>query len=570
MIINFDSLIKSFDILSSKPLMKINGSPRFTTNFGIALSFICIFTILGLSLFIIIDVISRNNFTMIYNLDSRELSKVKVNETQTALLLLDSVGNELQEYDRYFNFLVKFWNITVPDRTKFANSTKQNLLPIHNIMDLPLKNCSKMNYKKFNSFYVDLAKTYDTVLCIDFSSLNETLFGTYGGVHGYSTLNIYFRKCVNSTPNNKTNCFSEDVINAKLSQAYINILTVENHIDSKNFTNPISEFSKNDMLPISSTIFKNYFKDYNKIIFSSDNGFIFQNTQSFEAYRTDQIMESVDLRGKNTLFAGTFSQITYRFSGKTEYFYRSYQKVPATFAYISGLLQAIILGGKIFIYLFSKNSMLNFLYLHTFDPDNFEEEMQTKKEFIKINDFHKLLKWNQNIPLKDYNYKMYFENKIDDYEKNMNNFNVKVLQVKNQSKIKNKIDINDMNIEKKAEENRKEEPFYKIKDLNKRFEDEVNNISSENKAISNAQNLNINTVSALNLINNKKTRNFEEAPNMNPNLVKKMKNSQLFETEKNGLAKNYEINSSNIKDISEANIINRAELIRYNYYINLK
>jgi len=184
----FQSFLKSLDILSSKPVMRVNGNQRFTTNFGLVLSLICIITIIALSLFIIIDVVSRNNFNMIYNLDSRQFSRVKVNETQTALLLFDAVGNEISEHNRYFNFLVKFWNITVPEKADFDNNiNNQSISPTYKIFDIPLKNCSQMNYPKLNHLFINLAKAYKTAICIDYSSLNENLFGTYGGIHGYST-----------------------------------------------------------------------------------------------------------------------------------------------------------------------------------------------------------------------------------------------------------------------------------------------------------------------------------------------------------------------------------------------
>ncbi len=105
--------------------------------------------------------------------------------------------------------------------------------------------------------------------CIDFSNFNESLYGNYGSQEGFSTLNIYVRKCMNSTLTNKTNCFPEDVIEKKLSQLFFSIGNVENDIDSNNFDNPILEYLKNDNLHLSSLIFKNYFKEMNSIKFLS-------------------------------------------------------------------------------------------------------------------------------------------------------------------------------------------------------------------------------------------------------------------------------------------------------------
>jgi len=50
----------------------------------------------------------------------------------------------------------------------------------------------------------------------------------------------------------------------------------------------------------------------NEVKVISNNGFVFNEEQTYKTYRTDKIIESVDLRGKNTLIPGTFSQITFR------------------------------------------------------------------------------------------------------------------------------------------------------------------------------------------------------------------------------------------------------------------
>ena len=213
--------------------------------------------------------------------------------------------------------------------------------------------------------------------CIDFSNFNESLYGNYGSQEGFSTLNIYVRKCMNSTLTNKTNCFPEDVIEKKLSQLFFSIGNVENDIDSNNFDNPILEYLKNDNLHLSSLIFKNYFKEMNSIKFLSDNGYFIRDEEKFISYRTERIMESVY---KNTLFPGTFSQITLRCSGKTEIYSRTYLKIPATFANIGGILQAVILIGKSLTYLFSKNSMINYLIFYFLNFDEISKSIKKENE----------------------------------------------------------------------------------------------------------------------------------------------------------------------------------------------
>jgi len=372
--------INYLDLISYKPEFKIDGNSRFITKFGKSVNLICIFTILIMSIIIMMDVLTRKTYTNIYNLDNREFTHVNISQSQIALVLMDALGNDIIEPHRYFNFLVKYWKVETPKNyTQNTTDYRQSYSAKSTIIDLPVKNCSYMNYTKFEGFYDVLSKTFSTGRCIDLSGLNETLFGIYGGVDGYSSLNIYIRKCVNSSATNKTDCYPEEVIDKKLSQVFINLISIENDIDSNNFENPISEFYKNEMLPLSSTIFKIYYKDINVVKFNSNNGLIFDAMEKFTSHRTDKIMESVDLRGKNTLFPGTFSQITIRCSGKTEIYYRNYLKIQASFAYIGSILQAVLLIGQCFVYMYSQNSMLNYLIMKLFDYEEIKAILNNEK-----------------------------------------------------------------------------------------------------------------------------------------------------------------------------------------------
>jgi len=381
--VSFYQYLNFLDILSFKPELKIKGNSRFITNLGKTVSLICILSIIIMSFFIVLDVITRKTYTIIYNLDSRGIPRISYNESQIAMFLLDPLGGELTEPDRYFNILAKFWNVEINNNyDQNTTESKQSLLPKTTIIDLPVKNCSTLNFPKFASFYKSLPKIYPSVVCLDLINLNYTLFGKFGGVNGYSTINIYIRRCLNSTAQNKTNCFSDDEIDKKLSQVYLNLISIESDIDSNNFNNPILEFYKNDMLLLSTTIFKSFFKELNFIKFNSNNGYIFDSSKSFETYRTDNIMESVDLRGKNTLIPGTFGQVNIRSSGKTDIYYRSYLKLQASFAYIGGILQAVILIGKFFIYVYSQNAMLNYLFLHLFDYEEIKNIINKEKNIF--------------------------------------------------------------------------------------------------------------------------------------------------------------------------------------------
>lgn len=58
-------------------------------------------------------------------MDNRERPSVKIDDSQISLLLMDAVGSDFEEYDRYFNYLVKFWEVYfVTNQNK--NASTQN------------------------------------------------------------------------------------------------------------------------------------------------------------------------------------------------------------------------------------------------------------------------------------------------------------------------------------------------------------------------------------------------------------------------------------------------------------
>jgi hypothetical protein len=170
----------------------------------------------------------------------------------------------------------------------------------------------------------------------------------------YSTLNIYLKKCQNSTELNKTNCFPEDFINNKLSQAFLSINFMDNLVDSEDYKNPITPFLNNKLIPVSSSIYKNYFLKFSDLRYRSENNLFFSSYEETQSYKMTEITESVDLRGDNTLIKGTFNQINFIMADETIIITRIYDKISYSFAQIGGLAHIFILLSKLILYYWSK------------------------------------------------------------------------------------------------------------------------------------------------------------------------------------------------------------------------
>jgi len=544
----FSYNLNFIDILSFKPEIKITGRSRFITNLGKIMSIICLFIILIISFFISMDVFLRSKFNLVFNLSNRENPKIKINESQASLVLLDALGNELNDHYRYHNFLVKYSRFEkIINNTNNLNDIQTNLFENSITIELPLRNCSQMNYRKFTSFYRNFGKIFNSGLCIDFSNFNQTLFGNYGKEHGYSTLNIFINKCVNNSIVNKTDCFPEEDINMKLSQVFISLVTIENDIDPNNYEMPLTDFLKYELFPISSSIFKNYFKESNSILFTSDNGFIFENKKYYESHNTLRIFESVDLRDSSTASSGTFSQITIRSSGKTEFYLRNYIKIPAIFAYIAGIFQSVIMIGKAFVYFFSKNSMLSYLICYLFDSNeinyffnkklNFENFISQPNHDLSngnligthINRFKNIPESNNiTIPVKFPQRKFVKARSINNMTENKSKIKLDKINKTNNSirnvenKINRRLNINEGVENEKSKDNNNVRPIEKTTFFNKNKQKKSNNLNNAVKSNRYPYNNNLNILKELdmNYINKNKVKHNNEKNdnNLNSNL----------------------------------------------------
>ena len=70
---------------------------------------------------------------------------------------------------------------------------------------------------------------------------------------------------LNSTEKNKTDCYPEDIINQKLSNSFMSNLYIDNDFKLDEINTPIKPFIKNMNSPISSTIFKNFFREISEV-----------------------------------------------------------------------------------------------------------------------------------------------------------------------------------------------------------------------------------------------------------------------------------------------------------------
>ena len=126
----------------------------------------------------------------------------------------------------------------------------------------------------------------------------------------------------------------------------------------KDIENPFQSFLGNNVLSLSTSIFKNYFREIKEVRINSDKNLFFESFVETKNFKFGNLRESVDLRTNHTLFPGTFSQLTFITSGDTEIYYRKYKKLFEIIIQIGGFSNGIFFGAYLILFVYSNNIIL--------------------------------------------------------------------------------------------------------------------------------------------------------------------------------------------------------------------
>lgn len=187
---------------------------------------------------------------------------------------------------------------------------------------------------------------------------------------------------------NKFDCLPEEEINKKLSQAFISISFIDNQINSDDYSYPISLDFKSKLLPITTSLFKNYIFEFLDIRYRSDNNLFFDGFEENKSHRLSDVKEYVDIRGSNTLIKGTFNQINFVMADEIKIISRFYEKITISFAQIGGLTHGLILIAKVILYFWSENNILIYLISRIISNEETKDFFKTENKQIE-NEFSK-------------------------------------------------------------------------------------------------------------------------------------------------------------------------------------
>ncbi len=359
------------DVVGYKPFLSVFKKDRYKSKFGKLIGILTIISIIILASYFILELLNRKEIQIIFNETSSKNRIVNLADSPIVIYLTDGLGNPLDK--NYAELRVNYWNWTYakPNDTYRSYTTDE----------IKLEDCNlDSHFGKYKSFFSNFDIQNKT--CFPRGKVDYSLIGQYGDVTSpHSSINIVANKCLNTTTNSK--CPSEKQLEYVLKNSYISFNFIDYEIDHNNFSNPILPVLRTSYLPLNWDLHSRHLMYFKAVYHTTDQGFIFEDKFTQNAYLFSRNSLTVQIRHGSTLYPNaSYGTLTLIQESKLELYSRTYLKGQALIAKIGGMIQALLLLGQAFSYVATKNMFLidiiNYLKI------DFEEEFVNKIETVNI------------------------------------------------------------------------------------------------------------------------------------------------------------------------------------------
>jgi hypothetical protein len=204
--------VRNFDFLSYEAYLFVNKSRRQKTLFSAIISFIVIVSIIILSVMFVNDSIQGKRPNIIVNNNEDYYPNVNLSDYVFSVSLHNGFNFITYDPSIYEIKVIMNHYYTI----KLDNGT---LVLKYNLTEVPLKPCVSVDLGKYG--YIMEGTIMTNKLCFEPGKNNITISGLYGDSKaGFTYLNIFINRCLNSTKSN-TICKPLEVINNILGSALL-------------------------------------------------------------------------------------------------------------------------------------------------------------------------------------------------------------------------------------------------------------------------------------------------------------------------------------------------------------
>jgi hypothetical protein len=348
--------LKTIDIFGSSIKVNYKGQNKLKTYFGGILTILLIIGSIILVYYMGKEIIVKNNPNLIFTKIQRNISDVYLKDLPIFFDFLDSKGVPIDDIDKYADFYALQTNFVAKDGIFYAEE----------ISNFTHERCDPD--KHFGKYKDILEKIYikKNALCFNFPP-EMNFFNDFASIPS-SNLGFVMNYCDNSKRPENNKCADPIELDRMWQAFFVRFSFPDYFLDPLNFDNPITLYAFTKIQVVS--------KDYNFF-----NYVQIQKTQMSTniGWFADIWVEKTITQFKlNVPDVGT-STVTYPFQKMftsfespllSDNYKRSYIQIPAILANVGGLLNLLILLGKLLCFKINEISM----YLNeSADLINFEE-----------------------------------------------------------------------------------------------------------------------------------------------------------------------------------------------------
>lgn len=340
---NLISMIIEADVLGvDASLYARKGSKQNKNLFGGIISILMTTLIFGGSIFFVSQFFDRSQLSLISNFEEDPNVSVKNFNKLPLMVRLSGNLNALIP-DNFYK--VSFLALTFDE----SQGSAQTSFPV-NMQKCNIEN----NFGDKKDLFKDI-KDIESYYCPVWDREFD-LRGIYGSTN-YTYGIMFFSPCVESS-----DCADRKSVYSSLSGSYLDYITLTNSIQHYS-SDPHKEALFKGRIAVSSSIYKRVWIYFEKIIYITDFGYIFEEKSEKVFNNVKEYSVDVDLRNVTDT---NFLWVTFLNYSSTTSFIRSYMKAQALLANIGGIIKGLSICGMIITfpiaYNLSNQDIINSVY----------------------------------------------------------------------------------------------------------------------------------------------------------------------------------------------------------------
>ena len=170
------------------------------------------------------------------------------------------------------------------------------------------------------------------------------------------------------------------------------LFKIDNDIKLEDNKNPIKPYLTSETFRITTTIYKEFWRELSEIRLNTDNSLILSSQEEIKSYKFTTERTEVELKKEHPSFPGSFNQINFVLNTKTQIYSRSYRKIFEVVSQIGGFTNGIVFIAYLLLYVYSQNVIL----WHCISTLISQEEIIQNISKLKKNNNRELINQIQN------------------------------------------------------------------------------------------------------------------------------------------------------------------------------